>query len=156
MALTDSLISFWELGEASGARADSHGTNHLTDNNTVTQVAGKVGDAAQFTRANSEFLSLADNASISVGNIDFTFALWTYLDSEPVADVATMLSQWEGIGNQRSHIIDYLTSADRFRFVISSTGSDAVVATANNLGAVSTATWYFIIGWHDATANTIF
>lgn len=40
MALTDNLISWWSLDEASGTRYDSHGTNHLTDNNTVSSEAG--------------------------------------------------------------------------------------------------------------------
>ena len=36
------LISMWNLTEESGARADSHGANALTDNNTVTANDGKV------------------------------------------------------------------------------------------------------------------
>jgi hypothetical protein len=34
------LISWWDLGETSGTRADRLGTNNLTDNNTVTVAAG--------------------------------------------------------------------------------------------------------------------
>lgn len=36
-----SLVSYWNLDEASGQRNDSYSTNHLTDNNTVTNAAGK-------------------------------------------------------------------------------------------------------------------
>lgn len=37
-----SLVSWWKLNEATGAtRLDSHGTNHLTDTNNVTLIAGK-------------------------------------------------------------------------------------------------------------------
>lgn len=39
------LISMWNLTEESGARADSHGANTLTDNNTVTANDGKVAYA---------------------------------------------------------------------------------------------------------------
>jgi len=35
-----SLVSYWNLIETSGTRNDSHGTNHLTDNNTVGYAAG--------------------------------------------------------------------------------------------------------------------
>lgn len=38
-------VSWWELTEASGSRADSHGSNTLTDNNTVTGNPGVVYDA---------------------------------------------------------------------------------------------------------------
>ena len=72
MALTDSLISYWKLDEASGNATDSHGTNTLTDTNTVTSVAGKINTARYFTNANTEFFTLADNASLSTGDIDFT------------------------------------------------------------------------------------
>ena len=33
--LKTNLVSWWDLEEASGARVDSHGSNDLTDNNTV-------------------------------------------------------------------------------------------------------------------------
>ena len=67
--LPTNLIAYWKLDEASGTRNDSKGANHLTDNNTVTQAVGKVGNAAQFTLANSEYLSIADNADLSAGDI---------------------------------------------------------------------------------------
>jgi len=34
-SLATNLVSYWELEEASGTRVDSHGSNDLTDNNTV-------------------------------------------------------------------------------------------------------------------------
>lgn len=79
--LLTGLVSYWKLDEASGQRNDSHGTNHLSDNNTVTQAAGaKIGNAAQFTRANSEWLSVADNASLAFTN-QFSLQAWVWRDS---------------------------------------------------------------------------
>ena len=72
MALSDSLVSYWILGEASGERADSHDSNPLTDNNTVGQAAGKITNAADFIPGNSEYLNHADNASLSFGDDPFT------------------------------------------------------------------------------------
>ena len=43
MALTDSIVAYWKLEEASGSRADVVGGNTLTDNNTVTGNPGKLG-----------------------------------------------------------------------------------------------------------------
>ena len=74
--LTTSLIAHWNLDEASGTRVDAKGGNDLTDNNTVTQATGIVSNAGQFTAANSEYLSIADNAALSTGDIDFTIPLW--------------------------------------------------------------------------------
>src|SRR5437868_1055887 len=75
------LVSYWPLNETSGTRLDVHGANHLTDNNTVTRALGIRNEAGQFTRANSEYLSIPHNASLSLSNTSFTIALWACLDS---------------------------------------------------------------------------
>jgi hypothetical protein len=80
--LLTSLISYWNLNEESGTRADSvtATANNLTDNNTVTFVAdGKQGNAANFVSANNESLSIASNSSLVCGDIDFTFGMWIRL-----------------------------------------------------------------------------
>ena len=76
MALTDDLISYWTLDEASGSRADSHSTNHLTDINTVTQEAGLINNAARFTRANTERLT-STAAALDLATTDsWSFSAW--------------------------------------------------------------------------------
>jgi hypothetical protein len=153
--LTTSLTSFWELGEASGTRSDSHGTNHLTDNNTVTQAVGKVGSAAQLTRASSEYLSIADNASLSVGDISFTWAGWVYLDAAATDDWNYIVGKEGASSSVTDYGLRYTTadSTNRFQFFIG--GSDYSIISANNFGAASTATWYFIVAWHDTGDDTI-
>jgi len=78
-SLLTGLKAFWKLEETSGIRYDIHGENDLSDNNTVGYAAGKFGNAAQFTAANVEYLSVADNADLSAGVDSFTFASWVYL-----------------------------------------------------------------------------
>jgi hypothetical protein len=153
MALTDSLISFWELEEASGTRVDSVVTsgNDLADNNTVTQAAGKVGNAAQFTAANSEYLSRADNASLSTGNIDFTFALWVNLASNAAAQAFIDKSDnatWE-------YEIFFSVAANRLAFYVENALSGGDTVTADNLGAPSISTWYFIVAWYDSVNDLL-
>lgn len=60
MALADNLVSYWQMGSAN----DSHGTNHLTNNNSVSFTTGKVGNAASFAAASSQYLSHADDATV--------------------------------------------------------------------------------------------
>ena len=82
--LLNGLVSWWDLDEASGTRFDSHtanDVNDLTDNNTVTQATGKVGNAAQFTAANLEHLSKSSASNLGADDRDFTWAQWIYLDS---------------------------------------------------------------------------
>src|SRR5688572_29665368 len=79
-ALLTSLIAHWRLEETSDTRFDAHSTNHLTDNNTVASATGKLGTAASFTAANQESLAIADNAALSMGDLDFTLAGWVYIN----------------------------------------------------------------------------
>ena len=80
--LKTGLVSWWELDEVSGVRYDSHGTNHLTDNNTVGSVinagAAMDGAAASFVAANSESLS---NAAVAIDPSAWTFAHWVKMPS---------------------------------------------------------------------------
>jgi hypothetical protein len=148
MAITDNLIAYWSLGEASGNALDDQGANDLTDTNTVGTAAGKVGNARSFVAANNEYFSLADNADLSTGDIDFTFAAWVNLSSK--TDHREILGKW---GNPSfEYNLRYLQTTDRFQFLVGS-GGDSVSAT--NLGSPSTSTWYHIVAWYDATANQI-
>ena len=87
MALIDNLISYWKLDETSdgsGAvtRNDSHSTNHLTDNNTTASGTGKINAGVDFERTNSEYLSRADNASLSPTS-DISFNFWVNFENAP-------------------------------------------------------------------------
>lgn len=148
MALTDNLVSFWELEEASGTRNDSHGSNHLTDNNTVAQGSGKVGNCADFESGNSEYLSRADNAALSTGDIDFTVQAWVNLESKSATQA--IVAKWDAAFE---YVLYYDTAADRFKFAVYN-GSVPTV-TADNLGAVSISTWYLIHAWHDSVNNQV-
>ena len=149
------LVAYWKLDETSGSRADSAGTNTLTDNNTVTAAAGKIGNAGQFTAASSEYLDIADNAALSMGNIDFTMWAWVYLDSE-VSD-RSIIGKWGSSGALAAleYELGYSSSSDRFRFRV----ADGIITlgsvSANNFGAITTATWYFVVGYHDAAGDVI-
>lgn len=81
--LLSGLESYWTLDETSGVRYDSHGANNLTDNNTVGYTSsGVVNNAADFVAANTEYLSISDNASLSLdGDQSFTWAGWYYLNN---------------------------------------------------------------------------
>ena len=75
MALTDNLVSYFKMDEASGTRADSHGSNSLADVNTVGAATAKLGtNAAAFVAASSERL---EDTSLSGGATnEITVSLW--------------------------------------------------------------------------------
>lgn len=145
--LTD-LVSYWKLDEESGTRNDSHGTNHLTDNNTVLFAAGKQGNAAVFVRANAEYLDIADNASLSTGNVDFSLAAWVWINA---ADENSFVSKGNQVDSTREYILRAIAGVPRF--ALCDGVSETVVAVA--AGAISTGAWHLLVAWHDAVNNVI-
>jgi hypothetical protein len=152
-SLLTGLVAYWKLDEASGTRFDSAGSNHLTDNATVTQAAGIISNAAEFTAANSESLSILDNAALSMGDIDFTVDAWVYLTDKTA--IRAVLAKWNNSANHREYLLWYNNSTDRFIFSVSNDGTAQGVATADNLGSPSLNTWYYIHAEHDAALDKI-
>mgnify|MGYP001573794429 CR=1 FL=1 len=150
--LLNSLMAFWPLDEASGTRKDAHSTNHLSDNGTVTQAAGKVGNAGQFTALNTEYLNILDNPALSTGDIDFCWAGWVYADSFGADRM--IVTKATAVPN-REYTVWFDVAANRFQFRIFDGTNNVGTAVANSLGAPSTGTWYFIVAWHNSVANTV-
>ncbi len=151
--LITSLAGYWNMDEASGNAIDSLGISTLTDNNTVTANTGKVAGCRQFTQANYERFSHADSAALSTGDIDFTIACWVYADSFTgqtgiVTKCPPTLAGAEFFlgHNQGTRRLQFYTFTSNLIY----TGIDA-----NNLGNTSTATWYFVVAWHDSVADTV-
>lgn len=144
--LLEDLISHWKLDEASGTRADSHGTNDLTDVNSVGSDVGIIDDAAVFIAADEKSLFHADNADLSMGDIDFTIAGWIWFD----ALLGTgLMGKW---GPTALEYILYFDGSN-FRFYVTNDGATPVSVTDPT--SIVDAQWYFFCAWHDAGANTI-
>src|SRR5439155_23130905 len=74
-SLLNGLTVYYALSDTSDATG---GGLTLTNHNTVTFSAGKVGNAANFVSASSQYLSQADSAAFQMGaSTDFTGAAWT-------------------------------------------------------------------------------
>jgi hypothetical protein len=146
--LTPNLISFWELEEASGTRVDSHGSNDLADNNTVTQNTGKVGNAAEFVAANTEYLSIADNADLGYDG-DFSVAGWFMMPSVQQARIvgkgADTFAQ-----NEFQVAVSFSSGFKASLSVYVSSGSAGGAGDATSL---QNNTWYFFVGTYNATTR---
>ena len=151
---TTSLEAWWDLDEGSGNRADSHGSNTLSDNNTVTNSTGVVSNAAQFQDSNSEFLHINDNASLSTGDIDYSLFAWVKLDSTP-GNFMMIMSRFESNTNREYNLI-WNNNSSRFGWVIFDSGGTARgTAIADNFGAPSTGIFYFVYVYHDSVNNEV-
>lgn len=142
--LSTSLVSYWELEEVSGTRVDSHGSNDLTDNNTVGQATGLQGNAADFDDTNSEYLSGGDVLDITT---DRSYAFATKFETAGTY-LQPFVYKW-GAGD--SHMFDYYNGALRFR--TSSDGSSSILKTVS--WSPSTATWYCVAVTFDLSAGEV-
>jgi hypothetical protein len=143
-SLVAGLISYWRLDESSGARNDSHGTNHLTDNNSVLSATGKISAAADFEADNAEYLSHADNADLRCGDTDWTLAAWVKVETE----VSFRVVASKGWGGGQAEFIIYLFGG---LFTLEVKQQNAVA----NSTAVSPGNWYHVVGWHDSVNNLL-
>jgi hypothetical protein len=152
VALSTSLISYWPLNEASGTRSDLHGTNHLAATNSPGSGTGLVyANAATFTEGDYKLLSIADNSTLSTGDISFTLAVWVKFVSIPGYNYA--------IGGKR----DFNSSTDEYYIFLSSAGTPVfqvwdLSGTFNQVESnvvLDADTWYRIVARHDATNNII-
>lgn len=144
--LLANLVSFWSLEEASGSRADAHGSNALADNNTVTNAAGKVGNAASFAAASSEYLSIADNASFTVTS--FTWLLWIYTGT---LDTTFRFAVTKDTGGaNREYGVGKDDSKRAYAFCFNQAGS---VVERRSTPALSDNTWYLLEIYYDSVAQ---
>lgn len=140
-------VSFWNLDESSGNAADAVGSNTLTNANTVTYSAGKIGNGAVFVAASSQALKIANasqNPNLAVGGADFSLACWFKLTSFTSSDFYPLFSRYDlhersfrlgvygGEGGGSSYLFNICDSTGE-------TSTDNIQAQA-----FSTATWYHV------------
>lgn len=113
--------------------------------------------AAQFTSANLEQLSIADNAALSMGDIVMDAWGSYYFDTTPSSGtVFGLLGKWQAADTEYLLYLDNTAGTLRFKWLIRDVANtvDAIV-TATTFGTPSTATWYFIHVYHNPTTNEI-
>lgn len=151
--LITNLSAYWTMEESSGTRLDSHHSNNLTDNNTVTQKAGIIGNAGEFKSASSEYLSVSDNADLSAGDIDFSAAFHVYFDSTTAAMTLFAKGTADTVAGLE-YRLNYETSSSRFVWLVSN-GTTSKSVTANAYGSAPSATWIHVYVWHDSVGDLI-
>lgn len=157
MALTDNLVSYWKLDETSGTRSDSHGSNNLTDNNTVTYTAsGKINNAGTFTAANSEYLSITDASQTGLDiTTDLTISAWMYITSAPTSgNEYTLVSKLSG--SSSSYGLRYFNNGGTLQLAAFMYDSSAPTTNINYNKNVtlSTSTWNHIVYTFKSSTST--
>ena len=152
--LTD-LKASYRFDEISGVRYDRSGNGiHLTDNNTVGSVSGRVGVAADFTESNTEYLSVADASlgGLSPGSTDFSISFWIYFKSTGFSGQQFVGGIWQPTDNHREWLLLYNADADnKLGFYTSANGA---AETKVKTSALSHSTWYHIVVTHNNTDSS--
>jgi hypothetical protein len=150
------VVSYWPLTEQNGTRLDMVGTNHLQDNNGVTQATGgPLGNAGSFASASSQYLSCSSNSSLQTGNVDFWIACWFSWDGTNnypaiASKVATNPAKEEWLLS-----VDHTTNKVGFTVSPDGTQPSEIGVTASTFGILSINTWYFVIAYHDMVNNLL-
>ena len=130
--LLTGMVSWHSLNEASGTRADSHGSNDLTEVGTVGSVAGHVGNAASFSAGN--FLHAAAANPAYTPN-DFSWCGWVNMNDTNPGVIASVANS----NDRNSWSIEYQSG---FFIGVSSNGSSfRALSTATGAG---TGTWVLV------------
>ncbi len=143
--ITGSLVSFWELDEQpSGTRIDVYSSNNLSDNNTVTSIAGLISNAALFNDANSEYLS---SSSTDFDLTDsFTISGWVYFNNYDTSQA--IVSRYVGSGPNRWSL-HFNSAQSRIEWQMG-------VNTYAVLQEPSAEAWHFYCAWFDDDVDKIY
>lgn len=146
------LVSAWNLQDLT----DAYGGHVLTNNNGVTFTAGKLGNAGTFASASSRSLTVASDASLQAGNVDWWLGFWLKLSAK-TTDYAGLICK----GNvatgtvAREYEIAYDRDLDHLYAVVCN-GTTGTTAVNSTFGAFTLGTWYFVLTWLGAAAAKIY
>lgn len=147
MSLKLGLVDFWPLHEASGAGYGCATGVTMSDEGGVTQAAGKVLLARDFS-GSSQRLVHASDAIVQTGDSSYTWCAWVLWDSTATS---VFLCKDNVSGTGREYNLQNNTTTPRF--VVFRSGPTAV--TLSSSASITTATWYFVAAWHDAIGDTM-
>lgn len=153
--LMEGIILSLPLAGQTGNLVDQVSSIPWTNINTVTSGDGNGARvlASQFTAANSEYFESSD-PNLVLGDEDFSFTVWVYLDTKNT-DMC-IYSKHLSTGDNRSFVLSYSTSSDRFRLLMNEVGTVGGTAIlADTYGAVPTQTWLFVKIYYNAATNTM-
>lgn len=131
---------------------DSIGANNLTANNSPTFTTGKLGGATgatQLVAASSQYWSIADNAALGTGDLDYTICAWAYAES--FGGYRLIISKQNSGVPDAEYFLGYHVVQDRLAFISRNTD----LALANDVGTPALATWYCLIAWYDSVLATV-
>jgi hypothetical protein len=155
--LLTKLVSWWSFDETTGTRADSHGSNDLTENNSPSYVSGKNGNAVDLDGTNQHLAKLSPEG-MNTGDNNWSVAGWVNLDELTTAVQDCIVALGDATISTNSddgfHVGYRAGAEDRFDLTVR-TGSTRRNVNASTFGLPSTATWYLLYAYFDSDNDEI-
>jgi hypothetical protein len=149
-SLLTNLVASWKLADLT----DSVGSNTLTNNNSATFSAGQIGNAVYVASASNQYLSITSNSAVQTGDVDWTIGSWVYLTSTGFLGAAVS-KRGDTSGSSEYFIFYFGTNDNLFHARVARPTDSEVDVAASNFGTPNAGTWYCLLVWHDATADTL-
>lgn len=146
---TSNLVAWYELGEASGTRVDSHGSADFSDVNSCPNAVGVVGNALSPASTTGKYVRRLSDTALDLSGTSFTICGWFYWQTSSVAQY--IVSRGITTSNRRSYAVLTLSS-NVLRFSVSAGSTWSYVDHGTTL---STSSWYFFYAIHDDGANIL-
>ena len=149
------MLAWWRLEEASGNRVESISGQALVPQGSVAQItnaAGKTGNALAMNGTAGTYLSLADNATMSVGTGSFSIACWVYLNS--TSGHTGFAGKGSGAVNNNSIEYQLYMVGGAFYVAVGNGSTSSGIQYASV--TPTTGQWYFLVGWYDAALDILY
>lgn len=153
-AITDNLVAYYDLAEASGNAIDAFSDHDLAETDGTIGAYSENGIAArELTRADTECFRAADATWNRFNGGSFTFMLQCKAKTWPTSGFVVLMGK-DG-ASHRAAIIDYNSSSKRFELIVSKNGTDSDTIVASSYGEPPANAWITIFAWYNAAADTI-
>jgi hypothetical protein len=148
MSLTDNLVAYWKMDEASGNREDAQAALDLTDVNTVGSAAGKISTAGDYIAANSE--NLTRGGGLTTNGASRTVSLWAKPD---------LTGTQRGVANASNQAATPLSAGPLWLMVQRATDVWAVFHGAayrdTSTPTIVAGNWYHLVYTFDSGTNGV-
>ncbi|MFH5805138.1 LamG-like jellyroll fold domain-containing protein, partial [Alienimonas sp. DA493] len=144
MALTDGLIAYYGMDEASGTRADAHASWDLAETGTMPSAAGLRGDAVDCGAGRLE----GDATAFQTGADGLGISVWLRPDTYPSTWAPVDKDGIRGGGLREWGLLGFGTSIYLYVF-----GSWGNTAASVSMGAAGS--WKHILAEYDAGTATV-
>lgn len=149
MPVIDNLVFSLSMDDASGNATDDHSTNDFTETGgAIASAAGMVSTSREFVNTDGRRFSLADNAEISTGDIDWSFELWVYFADN--TQRKTLVGK-DDVGGRDYAFYYQASGTPSLELWIDGTTAGTVVKTFTPTVNI----WYHVACGHSAASNEL-